>query len=136
MFPTDTRTPADFPMPELDCPTWCERDHYADWYQHVAVGLDTRRIPDGKGGFLPDHRCPIEQWCSMDYFSSLHVRSLASMDLGGTESADVDIQRSEGERDNETTLYIDAQGVMNTAQARMFAAELLNAADALDGITR
>ena len=53
------------------------------------------------------------------------------MDLGDSLSAEVDLQRG---LDGKTVLYLIAEGVLTTALARMFAAELLTAADMLDGL--
>jgi hypothetical protein len=130
MHSTDTIPP----MPDLRCPSWCEGDHEADWQRHVAVGLDTRRIPDGHGGYMSeDNRCPIEQWATLDYFEPLHLRTLTDVALTEhKERARIDLQRgSEGE----TCLYVDAAGPISAAQARKLAADLLNAADELDAVT-
>ncbi len=116
-------------MPDIDCPTWCARDHAADWQMHVAVGRDTRGIPmaDGTVG----HRTrPESEWLAM--FEPLHLRLLSQVDLGSYEHARVDIQRGV---DGVTCLYVTAEGVLTSAQARTFAADLLAAADRLDTIT-
>ncbi len=129
MFSTSTLTPADFPMPDLHCPDWCEREHEADWKLHVAVGLDTRPIPAAGGGFLPDLRGPLSEW--LETFEPLHLRQLVRVDLGYGQSADVDLQQG---LDGKTFLYLVAEGVLTAELARTFAAELLNAADTLDRI--
>lgn len=118
-------------MPDLDCPAWCDRDHAADWHQHVAIGLDRTPIPAVGGGFLPDNRMPLAQWLD-EAFEPLHLRNLTRIDLGGSESAELDMQRG---RADSTVLYVTAQGAITSAQARAFAADLLAAADQLDAVT-
>jgi hypothetical protein len=66
-------------------------------------------------------------------FESLHLRHLARVDLGHGESAEVDLQHG---IDGETTLYLVAEGVLTAELARTFAADLLNAADMLDGLSQ
>lgn len=117
-------------MPDIDCPAWCDRDHAADWHQHVAIGLDETPIPAVGGGFLPDNRAPLSEW--LEDFEALHLRNLTRIDLGGSESADLDLQCG---RDRRTVLYVTAQGAITSAQARAFAADLLAAADQLDAVT-
>lgn len=119
-------------MPDLDCPAWCDRDHDADWQQHVAIGLDCTPIPAVGGGFLPDdNRMPLAQWLG-EAFEPLHLRNLSRIDLDKSEYAALDLQRGWEDR---TGLYIAAEGVITSAQARAFAADLLAAADQLDTVT-
>lgn len=123
-----TTTVDTYPMPDLHCPDWCDRDHLPDWEMHVSVGLDTRGIPMADGT-VSYSKTPLSEW--LDMFEPLHMRTLGKIDLGSREYAVVDVQRG---ADDETILYVDAQGALTSEQARRYAAELLNAADMLDGI--
>lgn len=59
------------------------------------------------------------------------LRHLVRVDLGDSLSAEVDLQRG---LDGKTVPYLMAEGVLTAALARTFAAELLTAADMLDGL--
>ncbi len=138
MNATDIRTPADFPMPDLHCPTWCAADHDEDWRQHVAVGLDTRRIPAEGGGFLPDTRLPIEEWATAAYFTSSHFAPLVDRLPTGSldDSGETWMLHLASSDSQPTHLYIDATGAMTAADTRRMVAHLLEAADLLDEVTR
>ena len=135
---TSTRTPADFPMPPMHCPTWCAADHLADWERHVAVIFDTRRIPAAGGGFLPDDdRVPIEEWCTTEYFMLVHAAPLVDQKTGTLDNSDerwtLELASSP---DEPTHLYIYAVGAMTAADTRRMCAHLLEAADLLDERTQ
>jgi hypothetical protein len=119
------------PMPDFDCPSWCDRDHEADWRMHVAVGRDTRPIPTADGGLrYPD--TSLSEW--LELFEPFHLHKVARVDLGRgrvDEYAQVDLQRGVEEV---TLLYVNADGDMTAEQARAFAAELLKAADVLEQV--
>jgi hypothetical protein len=138
-MPTSTLSPNDFPMPDLHCPTWCQRDHAADWQRHVAVGLDTRRIPAVGGGFLPESPLPIEEWCTLDYFTSSHLAPIVDQPVSETFEGErdrwsLDLTAEPG--DEQAYLYLHADGPMTAADVRRMVAHLLEAADLLDEITR
>ena len=135
MNATDIRTPADFPMPDMHCPTWCAADHLADWERHVAVGFDTRRIPAAGGGYLPDDgRATVEEWCTLAYFTSSHFAPLVDDQKTGTldDSGETWMLHLASSPDEPTHLYIDATGAMTAADTRRMCAHLLEAADRLD----
>ncbi len=76
---------------------------------------------------------PLAEWCTPVYFETMHTRQLFSLDLGHGERARVDLQHVDG---GEAEIYREADGAATAAQARQYAAALLDAADELERVTR
>jgi len=119
------------PMPATNCPAWCERDHPADWALTVSDLSKSYEIPMNDGTVA--HFGPASEQEMARLFEPLHVRTVGSIDLGGMESAQVDLQRGTEE---DTQVYINAEGPMSAEQARTFAGMLLEAAAALEALHR
>ena len=118
------------PMPALDCPSWCERDHEADWRQHVQTGMDTRGIPMADGTILRNPM-PLEEWCTLDYFGPVaHRRRLAELHLAERDTITLDLDDDPSAGD--PSLYLIAEAALSAAEARQLAAELVDAANRLD----
>jgi hypothetical protein len=111
----DTRTPAGFPMPDTNCPRWCQEDHRESWEQWVA-GPVRSSIPAAQ--WMPYHRLPV---------------GATDIDMDDGKCVRVELVRDA----SDTFLYLDAgEGSMTAVQARQVAALLLDAADELDKVTR
>jgi hypothetical protein len=121
-----------YPMPDTDCPRWCQEDHAPSWEQWVAVTLDPRPIPAAGGGYLQGPGTPLEEWLAQ--WTPYHRLPVGTAEIedGVRVAADLVRDSSDG-----TYLYLEAgEGSMTAAQARQVAALLLDAADELDKVTR
>lgn len=119
------------PMPATNCPAWCESDHADDWARTVVDLSKPYELPMNDGAVA--HGGPASEEEMARLWEPLHVRTVGVVDLGGKESAHVDMQRG---IDDDTQVYVDAEGPMTAEQARTFAGMLLEAAAALEGLHR